>query len=281
VTAETSAAPTGVPQLVLSGRGTSPTALIRAIWQSRELCWTIARKDFFVRYRRAAFGVLWAVALPAVQALVLSIVLKRVARIDVPHYSVFIFSGVVGWSYFSMTVGAGATSIVDSSSLSSKIYFPRAVLPISVCISGMFTLAVSVAVLLVVQVIAGVGFGLHVLYFIPAFVLVGLLATAFTLTLSAAQVYLRDIKYAVQAAMLVWFYVTPIFYPLSLLDGTLKALVIANPMTGVVELFHAASVGYSDHLAAAVGVTAGWTVALMAVGLWLHCRYDRLVADLL
>lgn len=271
----------GVPQLILSGRWTPPATLLVEVWQARELCWTLARKEFFVRYRRATFGVLWAVALPAVQAAVLSLVLTRVTRIHVPHYSSFIFSGIVGWTYFATTLGSGATSIVDNASLSSKIYFPRAVIPIAVCISGLFTLLVSIVVLLVVELIAGIPVGLHLLLLVPAFLLAALLTTALTLTLSAAQVYLRDVKYAVQTGLLVWFYVTPVFYPLQVLHGVFKTLVLINPVTGVVQLFHLAALGSAADTGLAVASTAAWIVALVVIGMWLHCRYDRFLADLL
>lgn len=269
-----------VPQLYLNGTATSPARLLAELWSTRELCITLARKDFFVRYRRALFGLLWAVALPAVQAAVLAVVLTRVARISVPHYSVFIFSGIVGWSFFTVSLSAGATAIVDNSSLSSRIYFPRAVLPLAACFSNVFSLLITIVVLLILGLIAGAAPGLHTLYVIPAAVLLVVFTAALTLVLAALHVYFRDVKYAVQAALLVWFYVTPIFYPLSLMHGWVYKLVLVNPATGFVTLFQAGGVGVTPRLAPIVSALV-WTTVLSAVALVVHCRRDRLFADLL
>jgi ABC-type polysaccharide/polyol phosphate export permease len=213
--------------------------------------------------------------------LVLAFVLTRVAKINVPHYPVFIFAGIVGWTYFSATVTTGATSIVDNSALSSRIYFPRAILPLAACLSNVFALGISVALLLIVAVVAGETPGLHTLYLIPACLLIFALAVSLTLVLSALHVYFRDTKFAVQAAILVWFYVTPIFYPLTLLHGWTRTLVKLNPVTGAVELFHAGALGGASADWVSAAISLGWIAALTVLGLTLQCRYDRVFADLL
>lgn len=268
------------PVMALSAAPTPPRVLLRGLWDSRELLATLASRDFFVRYRRAAFGVGWSVLLPAVQAGVLAVVLGRVTDIEVEHYPVYILSGIVAWTYFLTTVTAGSTSIVDGSSLASRIYFPRAVLPLAVCGSNAFGLAIGVAVLTVAVVVTGAWPGLAVLWLVPGVLLLLAVTAGFTLVLSAAHVFFRDTKYAVQAAAFAWFYVTPVFYPLDLLRGWLRVLVEANPATGPVELFHAAALGRPVS-GAAVAWSAGWAVVLLAVALVVHCRRDRLFTDLL
>jgi lipopolysaccharide transport system permease protein len=268
------------PSLVLRPGWTAPVALGRELLRSSELCLTLARKDFFVRYRRAVFGVLWAIALPALQAVVLAVILSRVARIHVPHYPVFILSGMLPWTYFSSTLGPGATSIVDNSALSSRIYFPRAVLPISTCLSNLYALVIGFVITLAVAATIGVFPGLRVLDVLPAVVLLFLLTAATTLVLSALHVYFRDVRYAVQAVLLVWFYVTPVFYPITRLHGTAQRAVEANPVTGCVELFQTAVLG-GRVSGAAVAYTAAWTIVLLVVAVVLHSRNDRTFADLL
>jgi lipopolysaccharide transport system permease protein len=281
VSAATPAQADTVPQLHLGRPWTTPAALIGACWRGRDLCWTLARKDFFVRYRRATFGMLWAAALPAIQAVVLSVVLSRVTRIKVDHFSTFIFCGVVMWTYFSASLGTGATSIVDNSAMSSKIYFPRAILPVSACLSALFTLGVSLSVLLVVAAITGVSFGAHTLLIVPAALLNTLFVSSLTLVLAGAHVYFRDVKYFVQAALLLWFYLTPIFYPLSLLHGAILRVVEVNPVAGIIELAHLALFGHADHLGVVLATSLGWTALLLGLAVWIHCRFDRFFADLM
>ena len=115
----------------LRGSRTTVRHLVRDIWRSRELLVTLARKDFFVRFRRTSFGVLWAVGLPLVQASVLAVVFTRVVRIETGgNYGIYVFSGMLPWTFLSGTVTMGSTSIVDGSALATKIYFPRALLPL-------------------------------------------------------------------------------------------------------------------------------------------------------
>jgi lipopolysaccharide transport system permease protein len=273
-------APPSDATLVLRPGWTSPAALGRELLRSTELCLTLARKDFFVRYRRAALGIVWAIALPALQAVVLAVILSRVARIQVDHYTVFILAGIVGWTYFSSTLGAASTSIVDNSSLSSRIYFPRAVLPISACLSNLFAMLISFAITVVVAVVTGVVPGPGLLYIVPGVALLFLLTVAATLVLSALHVYFRDVKYAVQAGLLVWFYVTPVFYPVTLLHGFARHAVEANPVTGCVELFQAAVLG-GRVSGLSVANTVAWTAILLVAAVFLHCRQDRTFADLL
>ena len=272
---------TDVPQMVLTGEPTSPGRLLSALWSSRELCLTLARKEFFVRYRRAMFGLAWAVALPALQAVVLAVILSRVARFNIPHYGVFIFAGTVAWAYFSASLSAGTTAIVDNASLSSKIYFPRAVLPVAACAANVFALVIGVVILLVASIAAGVSPGVRTLYLLPGVVLSVALSVALAVTASALHVYLRDVKYGVQAALLVWFYVTPIFYPITWLHGAIASVVRANPVTSVVEMFQAAALPGVAVDPTAIVATVGWTAALAVTGLVLHCRFDRLFADLM
>ena len=115
---------------------------------------------------------------------------------------------------------------------------------------------------------------------IPAIIIMTVLATAFALVFSALHVYFRDMRFAVQAMLLVWFYVTPIIYPLSL-AGRLGQFLRLNPVTGVVEMFRAATVGADAGWLTTLWWTLGWTVGLLVIAIALHRRFNRVFADLL
>jgi ABC-type polysaccharide/polyol phosphate export permease len=103
---------------------------------------------------------------------------------------------------------------------------------------------------------------------------------ALTLVLSATHVYFRDAVYLVQASLLVWFYATPIFYPISRLHGVAHTVITINPFTGVVEVFHAAILGATVSATAPL-ITVAWSIGLLAIASVLHRRLDRSFADLL
>jgi ABC-type polysaccharide/polyol phosphate export permease len=253
--------------------------LVRDVWRSRGLVAVLARKDFFVRYRRTSFGLLWAVGLPLLQAAILTLVFGHLLKSHAPDYAAFVFAGMVPWSYFSAALGGGATAIVDNSGLSNRIYFPRAVLPLVSALSALYSVAVTVAILIAMCIGFGVHLGPKLVLLVPAVALVAVLAAAFALVLSALHVYFRDIRFLVTAALTVWLYVTPIIFQVDQLPHALRPLVRVNPMTGVVELFRYATVGASPGWELSLLVTGAWIVTLVAAALALHRRFDRLFAD--
>ena len=267
------------PGFDLSGESTSVLALSKQMLGSRELLVILARKEFFMRYRRTTFGIAWAVALPLVQALVLAYVLRRfIAFPTVTQYPVFVYSGMVAWSFLSASVSAACTSIVDNSSITSRIYFPRALMPLMSVLSGLYGLVASTVVLLVLALVTGANLGVDLLLLLPATVLAVALASAFGLWTAAAQVYFRDVKFLVGATLLPMFYATPVFYPYERTSGTLRTLVTLNPASGVVQLFRL-GIGEPRIDLDPVIMTVLWTVAIAAIGITMQARHDRVFAD--
>jgi lipopolysaccharide transport system permease protein len=258
--------------------------LVRATLDAAPLIGLLARKDFHVRYRRAAFGVAWAIVLPLSQALVLAAVLDRVARFEVGiSLGAFIFAATLPFSYLTGTIGSAATSIVDNTALSSRVYFPRLVLPLTNVVANLYGFAFGLVALGVVLVAGGDadGLGIELPLLVPALALCVALTTGLALTASALHVYFRDVKYVVAAASTVWFYATPVFYPLDALDGSARTLVVANPATGMVQLFRTALGVDVVSLGPSVAVTAAVSIATIVSGLRLLARWDRVFADLL
>ena len=271
---------------VLTNRPAPLSELAADLVGARQLVSVLARRNFFIRYRRASFGLAWAVGLPLTQAVVMAAIFHYAVRIRTPHYPVFVFTGLFAWSFFSTGVLSGTTSIVDNSAMSSRIYFPRAVLPIVAVLSETYAFAISILILLALAAGFQVWPGWHTFLLLPATVLLVVLTVAAAMVLSATQVYFRDVKYVVQATLLAWFYLTPVFYPLDFLrehrvPGALRIIVQVNPATGVVELFRAAVTGADRGWGTEALIATVWTVALLVVATQLHRRYDRLFADLL
>lgn len=244
---------------------------------------TLARQDFFVRFRRTSFGVLWAVGLPLIQAIVLAVVFTHVVRIQTGgNYGIYVFGGMLPWTFVAGTVTNGSTSIVDGSGMATKIYFPRAVLPLVVLGSNLYGLLPGLGILLLGAATIGEGLQADVVLLVPAVLLTMLFVASLTLLLSGLHVYFRDLRFIVQAGVLVWFYATPVIYPLDLATGTLRSILLANPATGLVTLFRAAT---SDTGTSGLGpsliATVAWTVGLAIAALVLHTRRDRVFVDLM
>ncbi len=240
----------------------------------------LARKDFQTRYKRASFGVLWVVALPVLPAVVLAVVFSRVGHFQTTgSYTTFVMSGIFAWAYLAGTVQSATTAVVDGANLADKVWFPRAVLVLVPVLANAVGLIVSFLLLMVAIPILGDWTGWRILLLVPASALLIGLTTGISLVLSALHVYFRDMKFIVQAILLVALYLAPIIYPADLL-GRWTGWLDLNPATGVVELVHSAATGSAiPGRALAISVVA--TVVLLAVGAEAHRRRDRLFVDLL
>jgi ABC-type polysaccharide/polyol phosphate export permease len=187
---------------------------------------------------------------------------------------------MVAWNYFSGVTGTSVSAIVDAAGLTDKVWFPRAILAIVPSLASLVGFGISVLALFIIAPLLGAPLSAWLLVLIPATLLLFLFTVALSLVVSALDVYFRDVKYLVGAALLVWMYATPVVYPQSVL-GRLGPWLDFNPMTGIVDLFHLAVLGPFEDWHRAVLVTVVATIILFVAGIELHRRFDRLFVDLL
>src|SRR4051812_46999270 len=153
-TMPSTAPPAAKPVLELTGETTPLSSLLGDLWDRRALLPMLAAKDFHSRYRSASLGVLWSVFLPLLQGVVLAAVFTKIIKISTPYsYPVFVLSGMITWSYFTQSVSAGATSIVDGASIAGKVYFPRLLLPAVPACANLISYAISSGVILLLIVV--------------------------------------------------------------------------------------------------------------------------------
>jgi ABC-type polysaccharide/polyol phosphate export permease len=271
----------GARAIELAPGADSWRSLVTELWRHRAVLGMLARTDFQARYKRATLGVLWAVVVPLVQAGVLAIVFSRVLRFGGQgDYAVFVLSGVLPWSYFSASATVGSTAVVDAAEITEKVWFPRAMLPIVPVIANVAGFGVALAVMVAVMPVFGMVPGPRLLWLLPGCALLVAFTCAFSLVAAALHVYFRDVRYLVQAGLLAWFYATPVIYPLRLAKG-LRPLLEVNPMTGVLALFRAATVGAESDWLRPVAISVAWTLGLVVVALEVYRRRDRVLVDLL
>ncbi len=251
------------------------------MWDHRGVTRILARKDFQARYKRASLGVLWAVALPLIQAIVMIFVFSHFVHAGKGvSYAAFVLTGILAWSYFALVLPVACTAIVDQSSITDKLWFPRAILPVVPCLSNLVSLAISMVILLIGAPILGAGFTVYLLLLIPACVLLVLFTIALTMLVSALHVYFRDVRFIVVAAVTVWLYATPVMYPKAKL-GSLGHWLDFNPMTGIISLFHVAVLGQDGSWMRSLVVSLITTAVLLVAAMEAQRRHDRLFVDLL
>jgi lipopolysaccharide transport system permease protein len=271
------------PVLRVTAAPLSRRAWLTDIWDHREVMVALARKDFTTRYKRAGFGLLWAIVLPLLQGIVLAVIFSKVARFGTTgdSYTAFVLSGIIAWSYFSSSVTSGATAITDGASLADKVWFPRAVLVTAPVGANAIGFVTSFVALLVAAPFVGADLGSRMFLLIPAIVLLLGLTLGLSLCLAALHVYFRDTKFLVQAAVLVLIYLSPVILdPRELLPGAAGWFDL-NPLTGILSLFHVGYGAADEALLRPVAVSTVTTVAFLVIAVEAHRRHDRRFVDLL
>lgn len=270
------------PVIELSDRPEPFAAWLGGLWRSRSLLAALAQKDFRVRYKRASLGILWSVALPIFQSAVMVFIFSRVGGFGEGlkfSYAGFVLAGMVPWIYLSTSIANSTTSIVDASDMTDKIFFPRAVLALVSPISNLISLAISVVILLAAMPLLGQPIQPRFLIIVPAMFLLCIFTAVVGLVLSALYVYFRDVKFMVQAVLLIWLYVTPVVYPASALR-TAGPWLDFNPFTAIVGLFQYGT-GAPLPSARALAISVFTTIVLGTIAVVAHRRHDRLFVDLL
>jgi homopolymeric O-antigen transport system permease protein len=198
------------------------------------------------------------------------------------HFAIYFFAGLVIWNVFSTSAGAATGSVVGSGYLLRKVYFPRAILPLSVVLSTLVTFGFEFAVLVVVALLF-VGLPSAQLLWVPVIlVVVTVLAYGAALFLSAITVFLRDVAHFIGVFLQLWFWGTPIVYSLDFVaerEG-LATLLKLNPMTGIVVSFRNVAVlnRPPDFGLLFYDLVVG--VVVLAVGAWVFQRWQRLFAEI-
>ncbi len=211
-----------------------------------ELLFELVRRDVKSRYRGSILGVAWTLLNPLIFMLVYSLVFGKFLRVHYPGGSatVFILSGLLAWTFFSQALVMATSSIVANAMLVRKVAFPWVLLSISSVIAALVNFAISLLLLIPFMLLSHKGVGPPVLALPVLIAITFALALGLGLMLAAGNVYLRDLTYLVNLGTLVWFYITPIIYPWSLvqskfshhgLEGQLAHVVLyLNPMTWVI-----------------------------------------------
>lgn len=250
---------------------------------ARDLLFFLAWRDIKIRYAQAAIGAAWAVLQPVLMMVIFAVFFGRLAKLpsDGLPYAVFAFIGLVPWTFFSNAVGSATQSLVTNSNLITKVYFPRSILPLASVASWLPDLALASALLIVILPLYGLRPSpLAVLLPLLALLAIGVAATL-SLGLAALNVKYRDVRYAVPFLLQVWFFLTPVVYPASIVPERYRLLLALNPMTGVIEGFRWALVGRSDAPWGLLGVSTAVTLVLLVGNLAYFRRVEQDFADVI
>lgn len=263
------------------------------LFRSRELLSSLVVRDLKVRHRGTFLGMLWSLATPllivGLYYVVFKFILGALPVTDLPRpdgqkvpFAIYFFCGLTLWNFFSGSLLGATGSVVGSSYLLRKVYFPRAILPLSAVLSSLVTFAFELAVLLV-TVVLFVGLPTATFLWLPVIVLVvGVLAFGFALLLAAATVFLRDVAHFIAVLLQLWFWSTPVVYSLLFVAPrpAMVRMVKLNPMTGAIVSFrNVVLLGHSPNFSL-LGYSLAFGLVMVTVGFVVFHRCQKLFPEI-
>jgi lipopolysaccharide transport system permease protein len=253
------------------------------LWEFRELVYFFAWRDIKVRYRQTILGGLWAIIQPFFTMVIFSLFFGRLAKVpsDGLPYPIFTYAALVPWTFFANALNQASNSLVLSSNMIKKIYFPRLALPIAAVVAGVIDFVLALVVLLGMMLYYGQLPTTNIVW-LPLFLLLALVTSlGVSLWLAALNVQFRDVRYTIPFLTQAWLFVTPIAYPSSIVPEIWRPLYGLNPMAGVAEGFRWALLGTQTPPGPMTIVSGLVALALLISGAFYFRRMEQGFADML
>ena len=254
------------------------------IWRYRELLTTLVWRDLKVRYRQTVLGVVWVVGQPLLMVSIFTLIFQKVAGLSLESgvpYPLFVFAGIVPWQFFANGVQNAGVSILGSSQLVSKVYFPRLIIPAAPVVGGLIDFGIVGCTIFAIQFWYGWPPNVFALVLLPLAILI-LVCLTFGVGcwMAALNVNYRDIRVIMPFLLQFGMFATPVLYPVSRLPAHLQQIAALNPMSGVLELFRGGLLGEP---------VTPWHVLLSAIasgtllftGVMAFTRMERQFADVM
>ena len=211
------------------------------LWRYRELLYFLTWRDIKVRYKQTVLGATWAVMQPLLLMLIFTFVFARLGGIkseNVP-YPIFVYAALLPWTFFAHAVTNSGNSLVGSTSLITKVYFPRVIIPAAAVAAGLVDFSIAFILLIVLMFYYHVGLHAGILL-LPVFVLMAImLALGVGMLMSALNVKYRDVRHALPFLIQIWMFASPVMYPVPA-GWRWSWLFALNPMTGIIQGFRSA-----------------------------------------
>jgi ABC-type polysaccharide/polyol phosphate export permease len=251
----------------------------------RLLMESLVAKDLKVRYKRSALGFAWFLLKPLFSMVVYYFVFTKVLRFGgaIPHFALFLLTGLLPWNFFSSSLSASTSSLLDNQRLIRSIYFPRICLPLAEVAANLVHLVLALAVLEVVLVLFGHVPGASLALVVPALLLMALMTSGAAMLLAIGNVFYRDVRQFIEVILLAWFYASPIIYPLDstgvriIESGKLVDLLRLNPVSGFMEIMHCGMYSGAWPPAWCWLSLGAWTVVFLGVGVLVFRRAEPTV----
>jgi lipopolysaccharide transport system permease protein len=232
----------------------------------RDLLWELVLRDLKLRYKGSVLGLTWSLLNPLAQLLVFGFVFSTILPLNIPNYTAFLFSGLLVWSWFQSSLFAATTVIVDGRSLIKRPGFPVALLPVVTVMANLVHFVLALPVLLLFLLLTGLP--LHgTILLLPLLIAIQFLLTlSIAYFLAAVHVTFRDTQHLVGVFLLLFFYLTPIFYDGSVVPATYQSIYRLNPLLHLLEAYRSILIEGSLPDFGVLGLVTAVSAGLLLLG---------------
>jgi len=255
---------------------------LKEVWTYRELMGILAWRDVSIRYKQSIVGIGWAIIQPIMTMIIFTIVFGKFAKLpsDGLPYPIFSYCALLPWNYFARSLGDSSDSLVGSSHLITKVYFPRLVLPLSRVFAGLVDFSIGFVILIGLMFWYGI-FPTAGLLLLPLFLLIAMIAAlAGGLWLTALNVKYRDVKFVVPFVIQFLMYASPVAYSTSIIPERWQWVYSLNPMVGVIEGFRWALLGRAVPNLSLLVVPLVIIFIILVSGLYYFKTMEKTFADI-
>jgi lipopolysaccharide transport system permease protein len=256
------------------------------LWRYRDLVLLFVRRDFVSVYKQTILGPLWYLIQPLLTTLIFTVVFGNFASLPTDGLPPFIFylAGTVVWAYFADCLNKTANTFVGNAHLFGKVYFPRLAVPVSILISNLIAFTIQFALFLVFLLYfwltgAAIQPNAWVLLTPILILIMAGLGLGFGIIVSALTTRYRDLRFLVSFGVSLWMYATPVIYPVSGIPEQYRQIILANPLTPVVETFRYAFLGAGSASPGGLLYAAGCMVVVLLVGVMLFNHVEATFMD--
>jgi len=249
------------------------------------LLWLFVKRDITTQYKQTILGPLWLFLQPALTTFVFTIIFGNIAKIPTDGFPkpLFYMAGIVSWNYFSTCLISTSNSLSGNMHLFGKVYFPRVIAPISIVISSLLRFIIQFFLFSLLLIYYGAFTGYifkginiyNILLFPSLIILMGFQGLGFGLILSSLTVKYRDIKYLINFGVRLLMYASPVIFPLSIVPENYLYIILANPMTAIIEAFRSTFLGQDIINIGSLAYPLCFTILLFFIGLVIFNQIEK------
>ena len=260
----------------------------KEILKYRDLLWLFVKRDFTTFYKQTVLGPLWFFIQPLISTILFSIIFNKIAKIptnETPPY-LFYMSGIIAWNYFADCLNTTSTTFTNNARMFGKVYFPRIIIPISKVFSGLSKFILQLILFFIIFLyflFTGndqIFISFKVLIFMPFLILqMACLGLGLGFIISSLTAKYRDLNYLIGFFTQLLMYASPIIYPLSIVPEKFKYIILANPITPIIELFRIALLGKGDFNLNMIAYSVISTITIFLIGLLVFNKVEKTFID--